>query len=216
MLLVVSARQNAISSLQSTKLGHILQIQSPIPLFLSMIPSFKALVAFTTTYKISHLGKNGWGNNRLIKKRITFFNLTKPLGIYARKIPFDVLFGMRRPFDRFLYGCRVFFLPDPTGNCSTNHFYGRRKYHCHQEFRIRSFFIDGKKRYSSQVDKPGRSFSCNCVWYRFPGNLFFGFARIRCILFIYVHPTGNIYVSLLDTPVHERHNYCNILNFSFF
>jgi hypothetical protein len=73
MLLVVSARQNAISSLQSTKLGHILQIQSPIPLFLSMIKSFKALIAFPTTYKILHLGKNGSGNNPLIKKEDYIF-----------------------------------------------------------------------------------------------------------------------------------------------
>jgi hypothetical protein len=37
LLVPASERQNAISSLQSTKLGHIVQMQSPTAFFLSMI-----------------------------------------------------------------------------------------------------------------------------------------------------------------------------------
>jgi hypothetical protein len=52
-LVPVSARQKAMSSLQSTKLGHILQKQSPVAVFLSMIQLFRLFIALITTYRIS-------------------------------------------------------------------------------------------------------------------------------------------------------------------
>ncbi len=134
---------------------------------------------------------------------------------YARTLPPDILLSMYHPFVPCMHGNRLFFQPVPDSTVDINALPGRRGHDHDQKFRIRSIDPDCKKRYRNHVGEPRRSDSYRCFGYRLSDTVLVRFIVNRCLLQIYVHPTGNLYVSLLDSPLHDRHYHCAVINLFF-
>jgi hypothetical protein len=134
---------------------------------------------------------------------------------YARTLPPAILLSMYPPFDPCLHYNRLFFQPVPDSTVDINACPGRREHHHDQKFCIRSIDPDSKNRYRNHVGEPGRDPSHRCFGYRLSGTVLVRFIVNRCLLQFYVHPTGNIYISLLDSPLHDGHCHCAVIDLFF-
>ena len=147
--------------------------------------------------------------------RHDFFKPDSPSWKYVCIFPPGTLLSLYCSGNHCLHRCRLFLLPDTGDTFIATTRPWRREYDLDEKFCIRSTNTDDKTWYRCHVGEPGRDFTHSRFWRRFTSGLFLWPALKWYILQIHVHPTGDLPVSLLDSPVHERHNHCSVIDLFF-